>query len=171
MDNYTRFMRFTLIDRIHEVAKGQQLKATKNLTLGEEYLADHFPTFPVMPGVLMLEALVQAAAWLIRITEDFHPTIITLKEVKGVKYGNFMEPGKQLNLAVEVQGSYNKELTTVSFKGTGEANGQSTVNARFVLQKRRLQDSRPELATMDDNVRRIYREQYALINRSEPSKV
>ncbi len=164
-------MRFTLIDRIHEVSPGQRLRATKNLTLGEEYLADHFPTFPVMPGVLMLEALVQAAAWLIRITEDFDPTVITLTEVKGVKYGNFMEPGKQLKLAVEVQGSYNKELMTVPFKGTGEANGQSTVQARFVMQKRRLQDSRPELATMDEPIRRYYREQFALISRNAASNV
>ena len=50
-------MRFNLIDKIVEVQAGSSLKAIKNLTLGEEYLADHFPTFPVMPGVLMLETL------------------------------------------------------------------------------------------------------------------
>ena len=48
-------MRFHLVDRILEVQPGQSLRAVKNLTLGEEYLADHFPTFPVMPGVLMLQ--------------------------------------------------------------------------------------------------------------------
>ena len=57
-------MRFNLIDRIVEVRPGRGLQAVKNLTLGEEYLADHFPTFPVMPGVLMLETLVEAGAWL-----------------------------------------------------------------------------------------------------------
>ena len=51
-------MRFHLLDRIVEVRPGEALRAVKNLTLGEEYLADHFPTFPVMPGVLMLETLV-----------------------------------------------------------------------------------------------------------------
>ena len=60
-------MRFHLLDRILEVNKGQSLRAVKNLTLGEEYLADHFPTFPVMPGVLMLQALVEAGAWLLRL--------------------------------------------------------------------------------------------------------
>ena len=59
-------MRFVLIDRIVEVRPGQSLVAVKNLSLAEEYLADHFPGFPVMPGVLMLEALTQAGAWLIR---------------------------------------------------------------------------------------------------------
>ena len=63
-------MRFNLIDKIVEVQAGVSLKALKNLTLGEEYLADHFPTFPVMPGVLMLQTLVEAGAWLLRISED-----------------------------------------------------------------------------------------------------
>ena len=62
-------MRFVLIDRILDVQPGQSLVAVKNLSLAEEYLADHFPGFPVMPGVLMLEALTQAGAWLIRETE------------------------------------------------------------------------------------------------------
>ena len=64
-------MRFVLIDRIQEIVPGQSLTAVKNLSLAEEYLADHFPGFPVMPGVLMLEAMTQSAAWLVRSTEDF----------------------------------------------------------------------------------------------------
>ncbi|HTU90343.1 MAG TPA: hydroxymyristoyl-ACP dehydratase, partial [Gemmataceae bacterium] len=80
-------MRFNLIDRIVEVRPGQGLQAVKNLTLGEEYLADHFPTFPVMPGVLMLETLVEAGAWLLRLTDDFASSVIVLREAKGVKYG------------------------------------------------------------------------------------
>ena len=89
-------MRFNLIDRIVEVRPGESLRAVKNLTLGEEYLADHFPTFPVMPGVLMLETLVEAAAWLLRLTDDFRHSVIVLREVKNVKYGTFMEPGRQM---------------------------------------------------------------------------
>jgi len=56
-------MRFNLVDRIVEVQPGRSIRVFKNLTLGEEYLADHFPTFPVMPGVLMLQMLVEAGAW------------------------------------------------------------------------------------------------------------
>ena len=59
-------MRFVLVDRIISQETGQSLVAVKNLSLAEEYLADHFPGFPVMPGVLMLEALTQAGAWLVR---------------------------------------------------------------------------------------------------------
>src|SRR5580704_9653332 len=95
-------MRFNLVDRIVEVKPGQSIQAVKNLTLGEEYLADHFPTFPVMPGVLMLEALVEAGAWLLRLSEDYRHSIIVLHEVRNVKYGMFMEPGRQMNIAMEL---------------------------------------------------------------------
>src|SRR5947209_7056324 len=95
-------MRFNLVDRILEVEPGRVLRAVKNLTLGEEYLADHFPTFPVMPGVLMLQTLVEASAWLLRLTDDFRHSVIVLREAKNVKYGTFMEPGRQLAVTVEL---------------------------------------------------------------------
>src|SRR5207244_5710705 len=95
-------MRFNRVDRIVEVQPGRTLRAVKNLTLGEEYLADHFPGFPVMPGVLMLQALVEAGAWLLRLTDDYRHSVIVLREAKNVKYGTFMEPGKQLLLTVEL---------------------------------------------------------------------
>src|SRR5437867_9896042 len=95
-------MRFNLIDRIVALEPGRSIQAVKNLTLAEEYLADHFPTFPVMPGVLMLETLVEAGAWLLRISEDFRHSVIVLREARGVKYGNFMEPGRSLMVTVEM---------------------------------------------------------------------
>ena len=55
-----------------------------------------------MPGVLMLEALTQAGAWLIRDMEDFAHSIIILKQAKTIKYGSFVEPGRQLELRVEL---------------------------------------------------------------------
>src|SRR3954468_23243297 len=95
-------MRFHLIDRIVEVQPGQMLRAVKNLTLGEEYLADHFPTFPVMPGVLMLQALIEAGAGLLRLSEAYAHSVIVLREARNVKYDNFMEPGKQMQVWVEM---------------------------------------------------------------------
>src|SRR3954469_6061571 len=95
-------MRFNLIDQIVEVQPGKTLRAVKNLTLGEEYLADHFPSFPVMPGVLMLQTLVESGAWLLRLTDDYPHSVIVLREARNVKYGTFMEPGKQLLLTVDL---------------------------------------------------------------------
>src|SRR5271154_376142 len=133
-------MRFNLVDRILEVEPGKRIRMVKNLTLAEEYLADHFPTFPVMPGVLMLQTLVEAGSWLLRITEDFRHSVIALREVKNVKYGNFLEPGKSLVVAVDVA-----ELGPVDavFKGKGEVEGTSTVTARFTLTRYNLRDRRP----------------------------
>src|SRR4051812_16165864 len=107
-------MRFVLIDRVLEVKRGQTLVAAKNLSLAEEYLADHFPGFPVMPGVLMLEALTQAGAWLIRDMEDFAHSIILLKRARTIKYGSFVEPGRQLQLRVDLVSHGDRET---SFKG------------------------------------------------------
>src|ERR1700757_296032 len=109
-------MRFVLIDRIISLQPGESLVAVKNLSLAEEYLADHFPGFPVMPGVLMLEALTQAGAWLIREMEDFAHSVIVLKRAKTIKYGSFVEPGRQLVLQVDLVEHGERET---SFKGKG----------------------------------------------------
>src|SRR5262249_53216922 len=120
-------MRFNLVDRILDVQPGCLIRATKSLTLGEEYLADHFPTFPVMPGVLMLQTLVEAGAWLLRITEDFKYSVVVLREARNVKYGTFMEPGRRMEVTAELA-----ELDEghASFKGTGKVDGNTTVSAR-----------------------------------------
>ena len=64
-------MKFGFVDSIVELSRGERIVAVKAVSLAEEYLADHFPTFPVPPGVLMLEALVESAAWLVRDAQDF----------------------------------------------------------------------------------------------------
>src|ERR1700690_2144580 len=109
-------MRFNLVDRILEVEPNRRICTVKHLTLGEEYLADHFPTFPVMPGVLMLQTLVEAGAWLIRISEDFRHSVIVLREARNVKYGSFMEPGRQMSITVEL---VERDDAVGSFKGKG----------------------------------------------------
>src|SRR4249919_2241253 len=123
-------MRFNLIDRIVEVEPGRSLRAVKNLTLGEEYLADHFPTFPVMPGVLMLETLVEAGAWLLRLTDDYRHSVIVLRDARNVKYGSFMQPGHSLVVTAEMSETA-PEAPEVVFKGKGEMDGTPTVSAKY----------------------------------------
>jgi 3-hydroxyacyl-[acyl-carrier-protein] dehydratase len=156
-------MRFQLLDRIVAVQPGQSLQAVKNLTLGEEYLADHFPTFPVMPGVLMLETLIEAGAWLLRLSEDFRHSIIVLREARNVKYGTFMEPGKQMRISVEM---IERDEQRATFKGKGETEGQSTVSAKIILATYNLRDRDPGLQMVDDKIIQQYREQYAVLRLS-----
>jgi 3-hydroxyacyl-[acyl-carrier-protein] dehydratase len=139
-------MRFHLVDRILEVQSGRFIRAAKNLTLGEDYLADHFPTFPVMPGVLMLQALVEAGTWLWRITDEFRYSVIVLRETKNVKYGTFMEPGRQMLLTAEL---LDQEEDLARFKGKGEVDGNTTVAARYTLARYNLRDCRPGSEQLD----------------------
>jgi len=160
-------MRFCLIDRILEVQPGKTLQAVKNLTLGEEYLADHFPTFPVMPGVLMLQALVEAGAWLLRLSEGYRHSVIVLREVKNIKYGSFLEPGRQLKLSVELT-DRTEGLATI--KGKGEAEGQSTVTARLVLASYNLRDRNPALAERDEQLIRHLKARAGLLLGESPAR-
>jgi 3-hydroxyacyl-[acyl-carrier-protein] dehydratase len=139
-------MRFVLIDRILDVEPGKSLVAVKNLSLAEEYLGDHFPGFPVMPGVLMLEALTQAGAWLVRETEDFAHSVIVLKLARTIKYGSFVEPGRQLQLRVEVV--EHGERDTV-LKGKGTVDGQVMVQGRFTVTRYNLREKNPALHATD----------------------
>jgi 3-hydroxyacyl-[acyl-carrier-protein] dehydratase len=154
-------MRFHLVDRILEVQPGRLIRATKNLTLGEEYLADHFPMFPVMPGVLMLQTLVEAGAWLLRVSEGFQYSVIVLREARNVKYGTFMEPGRQMLLTVE-QVEQGDALTTM--KGKGEVDGNTTVSARLTLARYNLRDRHPALQDLDNNLIAQLRSLYTVLD-------
>jgi len=153
-------MRFSLIDRIIELEPGVQIKAIKSLTLAEEYLADHFPKFPVMPGVLMLEAMTQAAAWLVRVTDDFAHSMVVLKEANNVKYGQFVEPGQTLTVSAEIISHHERE-TKVKARGT--LDGRLTVSARLVLQHFNLGETHPDRGDTDSSLKRELRDQYALL--------
>jgi 3-hydroxyacyl-[acyl-carrier-protein] dehydratase len=154
-------MRFQLIDRIEQWESGKSLQASKFLALGEEYLADHFPRFPVMPGVLMLEALVESAAWLWRITSNYHYPVIVLREVRNVKYGTFMQPGRKMDLSVElvkIDGSF----ATFRGKGTNDA-GETTVNAQFVLLGHGLADRGPAGVIAEQKLQQHWAERWVLL--------
>ena len=121
-------MRFSLIDRIVELEPCVRITAVKTLTMTEEYLADHFPHFPVMPGVLMLEALTQAGAWLVRVSEDFAHSIVVLKQANNVKYAQFVEPGQTLSVTAEILKFDEGE---VKLKAYGTVSGRIILTARL----------------------------------------
>ncbi len=153
-------MKFCLIDRIIELQPGVSIKAIKSLSLAEEYLQDHFPGFPIMPGVLQVEALVQTAAWLMRQTEDFAYSVVLLKEVKAVRFNNFVAPGQTLEVECTVQ---KREGRVYTFKANGSVAGSSTVNARLILEQFNLADHNPELGASDERRIARLRQQFATL--------
>ncbi len=136
-------MRFSLIDRITELQEGERITAIKVLTLAEEYLRDHFPRFPVMPGVMMLESLYQASAWLVRKSEDFQHSIVVLRETRNAKFSDFVEPGQLMTVQAEIL-KQNEHTTTLKTQGVIE--GSVAVSARLVLERYNLADRHPARA-------------------------
>ena len=153
-------MKFNLIDRILELTPGERIRAHKALTTSEEYLADHFPTFPVMPGVLMLECMVQAGCWLVRATEDFAHSMITLGEARNVTYKSFVSPGRVLEIMVESQAI---ETDHSRFTGKGFCGDVEVVKARFDLRHTNLADQDPALAEADVELIQHARREFAVV--------
>jgi 3-hydroxyacyl-[acyl-carrier-protein] dehydratase len=131
-------MKFDLVDQVLEQEE-RRIVTIKQVTLAEEYLADHFPSFPILPGVLMLEAMVQAASKLLAPKGDR----LVLGEVKAVKYGAMVRPGDTLR--VEVIAGATTEDGTTPCKGTGTVlrgdSGETmkAVAGRFTMRSARFE--------------------------------
>ena len=158
-------MQFQFVDALLEVEPGRKIQVIKNLTLGEDYLADHFPTFPVMPGVLMLQTLIEAASWLLRITDDFRYSIVVLREARGVKYGNFMQPGRRLRATAELVEDHDALAT---LKCRGDVDGQLTVSGRILLARYNLAQMNSALSAIDERLTAQWRDQYNVLKAFRP---
>jgi 3-hydroxyacyl-[acyl-carrier-protein] dehydratase len=134
-------MKFYLIDKIESIEPGKRIVTSKALSLAEEYLADHFPTFPVLPGVLMLEAITQSAAWLVRLEQDYANSIIILKKAQNVRYAHFVSPGNTLRCEVE---ALSIEDNSAKFKASAYVQEKLAVSAKLQLDCFNLAD-RPAL--------------------------
>jgi 3-hydroxyacyl-[acyl-carrier-protein] dehydratase len=147
-------MRFSLLDRVTELVPGVRITATKRLRPDEDYLKDHFPRFPVMPGVLMLEAMYQAGAWLVRQSEGFAHSVVYLKEARNIKYADFVTPGKELVVSAEI---LKQDDTTTTLKVQGTIGGNIAVNGRLVLERFNLSERHPLRASGDSYLRDHFR--------------
>ncbi|MFG0256430.1 MAG: hypothetical protein ACF8GE_00840 [Phycisphaerales bacterium JB043] len=105
-------MHFSLIDAVLECDE-KHIVTIKHVTSAEEYLKDHFPTFPILPGVMMLEAMVQAGRALLT-NNDNTARRHVLGQVKALKYGAMVKPGDSLRVELEL---VKQEDDTATFKG------------------------------------------------------
>ena len=150
-------MRFRQLDKITELVLGERIVAVRQVRADEDYLRDHFPLFPVMPGVLMLEALFQASCWLVRATEEFKNSVLVLKEARNVKFADFMEPNQTLVITAEIM---KMESNTVSIKASGTKGDTVAVSARLVIGKSNMQSNGSDLEPLDQFLRESMRVQF-----------
>ena len=119
---------FSFIDNVSEVEKGQSITAFFTLKGDEEFLLDHFEGFPVMPGVLLLESLKQAAQALL-LRSAGNGTAYRLSELKEAKFGQFVKPGGKLQLSVKL---VHREDSRADFEGRVNLTGDGTPGPRVL---------------------------------------
>lgn len=120
-------MRFKFVDKITEIEKEKRAKAVKHLAMSEDYFEHHFPFFPVMPGVLMLQAMSELAGHLILYSTDFN-FFGLLARVGNAKFRKPAQPGDTLDVQVEWMG---RTETGVSFSGAIYLDGKAIAMAEF----------------------------------------
>jgi len=153
-------MRFILIDKVVSLEAGSRIQAVKSVSLAEEYLADHFPTFPVLPGVLLLEGLIESASWLVRHSRGFAHSMILLEQARNVKYRSFLAPGARIEYTVEAKAI---EENISSFSGVGVSQGERIVEARLALRHFNLADKDSAMAAVDSEVIEKMKERWRLL--------
>ena len=129
---------FLLVDRVLEVEKGKSIKALKNVTITEPFFVGHFPHRPVMPGVLMLEAMAQVAALLafdtLGVTPD-NKTIYYFAGIDGARFKRPVEPGDQLVMDVTLE---RMKAGIFKFKGTTRVGEEIACEAELMCTMRTI---------------------------------
>lgn len=93
---------FLLVDRVLELEEGKRAVAIKNVTINEEFFNGHFPNYPVMPGVLIVEALAQVSAIIMLTKEGNQGRLGLLAGIDNCRFKKQVKPGDQLRLEVEI---------------------------------------------------------------------
>jgi len=129
---------FLLVDRVLEIEKGVRIRALKNVTMNEPFFTGHFPHRPVMPGVLMLEALAQTAALLAFDTLGETPddkTVYYFAGIDGARFKRPVEPGDQLILEVTLD---RMKAGIFKFKSRAMVGDQLAVEAELMCTMRKI---------------------------------
>ncbi len=127
-----------LVDRVLELEKGVRIKALKNVTINEPYFVGHFPARPVMPGVLMLEALAQAAAILSFESVDAEPgedTVVYFAGIDNARFKRPVGPGDQLVLEAQIDRA---KSGIYRYKTRALVEGQVVVEADLMCTMRKI---------------------------------
>ena len=127
-----------LVDRVIEFERNGRIKALKNVTINEPFFMGHFPTRPVMPGVLMLEALAQTAALLSfessgdELADDM---VVYFVGIDGARFKRVVEPGDQLILEASIERA---KAGIVKYRTRASVDGETAVEAELMCTMRRI---------------------------------
>jgi 3-hydroxyacyl-[acyl-carrier-protein] dehydratase len=127
-----------LVDRVLEIEKGVRIKALKNVTINEPFFVGHFPARPVMPGVLMLEALAQAAALLSFESVDSEPgedTVVYFAGIDNARFKRPVGPGDQLILEASID---RHKSGIYRYKARASVDGATAVEAELMCTMRKV---------------------------------
>ena len=130
-----------LVDRVLDWELGKRITAIKNITINEEIFNGHFPHRPVMPGVMMIEAMAQTAAILSFLTMEIKPdenSVVYFAGIDNARFKRPVEPGDQLKMEVEILRS---SRGVWKFKATASVDGQLAVEAELMCTIRSVSDA------------------------------
>ena len=121
---------FLLVDRVTELEPGRRAVGWKNVTMGDPFFAGHFPDYPVMPGVLVVEALAQVGAVALLTTDDFRGQLALFAGIDKVRFKRQVRPGDVLRLEVEL-GQFRRSIGTGT--GTATVDGEMACRGEFMF--------------------------------------
>ena len=136
-----------LVDRVLNWESGKSITALKNVTVNEEFFNGHFPHKPVMPGVLMIEALAQTAALLSFLTMGQKPddnSVVYFIGIDGARFKRPVEPGDQLKMDVEI---LRNARGIWKYKAVGSVDGQVALEAELMCTMRSIKETSPSTGT------------------------
>ena len=121
---------FLLIDRVEEIVEGEKIVAVKNVTMNEPYFVGHFPQEPVMPGVLIVEAMAQAGAVAVLSMEQFKGKTAYFGGIDKAKFRRKVVPGDTLRIEVEI---IKLKMHAGIGKGTAYVDGKKACEAEITF--------------------------------------
>lgn len=130
-----------LVDRVLTWESGKSITAIKNVTINEEFFNGHFPHKPVMPGVLMIEAMAQTAALLSFLTMGVKPdanSVVYFVGIDGARFKRPVEPGDQLKMEIEI---LRRARGIWKYKAIASVDGQTAVEAELMCTMRSTTDA------------------------------